>query len=65
MLPVTAPIGDFAGINRDVCLSIPRVVGKTGVGPPLPTPIDDEEREQLVASADAVEAVLKSVTAGI
>lgn len=64
VLPVTAPIGDFAGINRDICLSIPRVVGKTGVGPPLPTPINDEEREQLVASADAVESVLKSVTAG-
>ncbi|HEY5855973.1 MAG TPA: L-lactate dehydrogenase [Aldersonia sp.] len=63
VLPVTAPIGDFADLDRDVCLSIPRVVGKNGAGPALPTPVDDEEREQLAASAEAVESVLKSVTA--
>ena len=63
VLPVTAPIGGYVGIKRDVCLSLPRVVGKMGVGPPLPTPIDDDERKQLVGSAEAVESVLNSVTA--
>ncbi|MBD0322812.1 MAG: L-lactate dehydrogenase [Aldersonia sp.] len=63
VLPVSAPMGGFAGISGSVCLSVPRIVGRAGVSAPLPTHIDASERAGLTASANAVGEVLESVSA--
>lgn len=47
-----------------VCLSLPTIVGRRGVGPLTPTPLDDAERTALVASARAIRAALEAAGAG-
>jgi L-lactate dehydrogenase len=61
VLPTSAPLRGFADFDTDVCLSVPRIVSRAGVSPPLPTPIDESERDALERSVDAVSAVLTSL----
>jgi L-lactate dehydrogenase len=60
VLPVTSLLDDVHGIS-DVCLSMPSVVGRSGVESVLATPLSDEERAALTASAEAVTAVTRSL----
>jgi L-lactate dehydrogenase len=60
VLPVTSLLDDVHGIS-DVCLSMPSVVGRSGVESVLATPLSDEERAALTASAEAVTAVARSL----
>lgn len=55
VLPVSSLLSD--GELAGVCLSMPSIVGREGVVGVLDTPLDDEERAALVASAEAVRTV--------
>ncbi|MCR5787050.1 MAG: L-lactate dehydrogenase [Acholeplasmatales bacterium] len=48
------------GIN-DVALSMPAIVGKDGVETQIPINLDEEEKENLIASETQLKAVLKKV----
>jgi L-lactate dehydrogenase len=56
VLPVTSLLDDVHGIS-DVCLSMPSVIGRTGVSSVLATPLSEDELARLSASA----ATLRSV----
>lgn len=60
VLPVSAPLGGFAGLP-DVCLSLPRVVGRDGTGAVLPTPLAGDEHAALLASARTIERAVAAV----
>ena len=47
---------------EDVCLSLPRVVGARGVERDIAPVLTDAEAKQLCSSADALKAVIQSVT---
>ncbi|HMS87261.1 MAG TPA: hypothetical protein PKE56_02375 [Acidimicrobiales bacterium] len=73
VLPVTAPLTDLLGgplpgdVGADgaaVSVSLPRIVGRDGCGPVLPSPVDAREREALEASAHQIAAALHAVTGG-
>ena len=57
VLPVSSLLTGYAGIS-DVCLSVPSVVGRTGVLRVLPVPLSEDERRGLRRSAHAVRAVI-------
>ena len=60
VLPVSSMLDDVHGIGG-VCLSMPSVVGRTGVERVLPTPLDADESAALHASATAVAAVARDL----
>ncbi len=53
VMPVSSLIHDYEGIS-DVCLSVPCIVGRSGVETPLPVPLNDAERLGLQASAQTL-----------
>jgi L-lactate dehydrogenase len=59
VLPVSAP-HHFDGIG-EVCLSLPRVVGRAGVLATLPVALDDDERAGLLASARTIAATFDAL----
>lgn len=73
-MPVSAPLTDLLGDplsaaldglpGGSVSLSLPRIVGREGCGPVLPTLADDAEREALAASAGQVAEALRTVSDG-
>lgn len=58
ILPVSSLLEDFHGIS-DVCLSVPSVVGRTGVGERLQIPVSADELAGLRRSADSLRAVAR------
>jgi L-lactate dehydrogenase len=60
VLPVTAPVRGEFGLH-DVCLSLPRVVHRGGVGEVLPTPLSPAEERGLADSADAIRKTIRSI----
>jgi L-lactate dehydrogenase len=58
ILPVSSLLEDYYGIS-DVCLSVPAVVGGTGVGARIEVPMTAEELDGLRASAEAVRATAR------
>ncbi len=60
VLPVTSRLDDVHGIS-DVCLSMPSVVGRSGIEGVLATPLSAGEMAALTASADAVSGVARSL----
>ncbi len=56
VLPVSSLLDDYFGIS-DVCLSVPTIVGASGVGERLRVPLSDDELAGLRRSADAVREV--------
>lgn len=64
VLPVSSLLQGVDGLEDldGVCLSMPSVVGRYGVGRVLPVPLSDDERRALVASADAVRAVARDLS---
>ena len=62
VLPLSGRIGGFHGIE-EVCLSLPRIVGRAGIELPLPVPMTVDEESGLMASANRIRAVLHEVKA--
>lgn len=59
-LPVSCLMQGFEG-QRDVCLSVPAIVGREGIVRQLQPQLNDEESHLFRASADAVRSVIQSV----
>jgi len=57
LITVSTYIERFHDVS-DVCLSLPAVLGREGVREVLPIALDETERQQLAASADALRAML-------
>jgi L-lactate dehydrogenase len=60
VLPVSGRLSGFHGIH-DVCLSLPRIVSRKGIEPPLPIPMTVDEEAGLEASAQQMRAVIASL----
>lgn len=60
VLPVSAMLEDWHGISG-VCMSVPRVVERHGVGKALELPLSDEEYKGLKASAEHIREVARSL----
>jgi len=58
VLPVTSMLDGVHGLS-DVCLSMPSVVGRSGVERVLATPLSTHERDQLLASAATVRSAVR------
>lgn len=60
VLPVSTMVDGYRSID-DVCLSVPSVVGASGIERQLQVPMTDHEVAGLRASADAIRAVARSL----
>jgi L-lactate dehydrogenase len=60
VLTVSTYIERFGDIT-DVCLSLPAVVGRDGIREVLPIVLDDDERQQLSASAAALKETIRQL----
>jgi L-lactate dehydrogenase len=59
ILPVSSLLDDYYGIS-DVCLSVPAVVGASGVGERLAVPMSTDELAGMRRSAEAVRSVART-----
>jgi L-lactate dehydrogenase len=57
VLPVSARLDGYRGLS-DVCLSVPAIVSRSGVGAPLDLPMSDVEEAGLRQSAAAIRQVI-------
>jgi L-lactate dehydrogenase len=60
VLPVSGLLRGFRGME-DVCLSLPRIVGREGIEAPLPIPMTVDEESGLRNSADRIRAVVRGL----
>ncbi|HEX4796580.1 MAG TPA: L-lactate dehydrogenase [Humisphaera sp.] len=60
VMPVSALLNDYHGIS-DVCLSVPRLVNRSGVEAPLAVPMNEAEVLGLKNSAEEVRGVIRSL----
>ena len=60
MLPVSGQLCRFRGME-DVCLSLPRIVGRNGIEPPLPIPMTVDEESGLQESAERIRTVVRGL----
>lgn len=60
VLPVSAMLRDWNGIT-DVCMSVPHVVGRTGVIKALELPVTDDELSKLTQSADQIRQTVRKL----
>lgn len=60
VLPVSSPLTGYQGISG-VAMSVPSIVGRAGVERTLEVPMDEDEQAQLLASADALREVQRSL----
>ena len=58
ILPVSSLIEGFRGIN-DVCLSLPCIVNRSGVEPPLPIPMNAAEEAGLRNSGSTIQEAIR------
>ena len=56
-MPLSTLVQDFYGIN-DVCLSLPVIIGRSGIQRVLPITLNDDEQSKLRDSAASLKAVL-------
>lgn len=62
VLPVCSVIENWRdGVVNDVALSLPSIVGRNGVEPPLPIPLNANEEAGLRHSAQTIRAAIQSV----
>jgi L-lactate dehydrogenase len=61
ILTVSTPTEEVAGI-RDVCVSLPRLVGGEGVMATFPLELDRSEQEALKRSAEVIRKVLDKLS---
>jgi L-lactate dehydrogenase len=60
VLPVSSLLTDYKGVS-DVCLSVPSIVGASGVKEVLDVPMDEFEVARLQASAEKIRSVASSL----
>jgi len=60
VLPLSGLLHGFRGLD-DVCLSLPRIVGRKGIEAPLPIPMTVDEEAGLVESAKRIRGVVKGL----
>jgi L-lactate dehydrogenase len=60
VLPLSGLLHGFRGLE-DVCLSLPRIVGRKGIEPPLPIPMTVDEEAGLHQSAERIRSVVKGL----
>jgi L-lactate dehydrogenase len=60
VLPVSSLVSGYHGVE-DVCLSVPCIVSRAGVGPVLEVPLNEAEIAGLRNSAEAIRGVIRSV----
>lgn len=60
VLPVSSLVSKWRDID-DVCMSLPSIVGKNGIEPPLPIPVNANEEAGLKHSAETIRAAVTSV----
>jgi L-lactate dehydrogenase len=60
VLPVSSVLTDYHGIE-DVCLSVPSIVDRHGVGQALPVPLNEAELAGLRNSAETIRGVVRSL----
>lgn len=60
VFPVSTYLNDYAGV-REVCLSVPAVIGRRGVIAVIPLELSDDERAALASGAAVVRAALDAV----
>jgi L-lactate dehydrogenase len=60
VLAVSGQVRGFRSME-DVCLSLPRIVGRSGIEPPLPVRMTVDEESGLRESADRIRSVLRSL----
>ncbi len=60
VLPVCGQLCGFRGME-DVCLSLPRIVGRKGIEAPLPIPMTVDEETGLQESAARIRAVVRGL----
>ena len=60
VLPVSGQLRGFRQME-DVCLSLPRIVGRAGIEAPLPIPMTVDEETGLRESADRIRAVVRAL----
>ena len=61
VLPVSVELQGEYGLSG-LALSIPSVVGKTGIEKVLEIPLNEKEKNALLASADQLKAVIEKLT---
>lgn len=59
LLTVSTPLQGFHGIY-DVALSLPAILGRSGISQVLPMPLNDQEEEQLQHSAATLKEAIKN-----
>jgi L-lactate dehydrogenase len=62
VLPVSGQLRGFRGLGN-VCLSLPRIVGRGGMEPPLPVPTTVDEEAGLAVSAERILAAVHALSA--
>jgi len=60
ILPVSGMLSGFRDLPN-VCLSVPRIVGRDGMEAPLPMPMTVDEHEGLLDSASSIERVVREL----
>jgi L-lactate dehydrogenase len=60
VLPVSSLLENYRGIS-DVCLSVPCIVNRHGVEPPLPIPMNANEEAGLKNSAETIRDAIKKL----
>lgn len=63
VLPLSVPVKGLYGITQEVYLSIPAVLGRSGVRDVIPITLEPHEEAQLRASAEAIHGVQASLPA--
>ena len=61
VVPISSLVKGCHGVDKDVCLSLPCVLGRNGVSRQLHMPLLDEEVTAFRKSADAIWAVQASL----
>lgn len=60
VLPISGRLNNFHGLG-EICLSLPRIVGRAGIEQPLPIPMTVDEESGLLASAERIRAVVRDL----
>jgi len=60
VLPVSGRLNGFRGIH-DICLSLPRIISRSGIEPPLPILMTVDEEAGLEASANRMREVIREL----
>ncbi|MGC9157376.1 MAG: L-lactate dehydrogenase [Terracidiphilus sp.] len=60
VLPLSGLVQGYSGVE-EVCLSLPRIVGRKGIEPPLPIPMTVDERTGLEESAQRIRAAVRGL----